>query len=302
MINTAYESTTVKTSYRKDIIRPIMIAQVKGALHALPLVGYEDIYLILSNNEETQDIPTFTQPMLIVSGTKASIVVDMRGRGNRLLVDGVLVLPKSGLEWNIIKQAMIMKVWILGGRESLYQMSDLPIKVYSRWVSEKIASTLTLDPLVARHLQVACAWWYICQHHAPAALSEDEYLSKSIYISRIAMVPNEQAYEIIAACGYIGDIVDFCNRTKVALSSPRYQQITPKLLVAALAGSWFSARETAGVAIEYPPTFLAMLHTAINERGFRDTPIAKIAEQLNKQQTFSQFNIAFNQLVLSGQH
>jgi hypothetical protein len=299
MLNTAYEATAAKNAYRKDILQPLQIARVKQVLYPITIPGYDSIYIVAGRSPELDTIPSFSQPIVVGTGRDQFIALDLRGRSSKVLDDGELVIPKNGTEWVMIKQAILQKLWLDGVRDEFYLMSELPVKVYSRWISQRVSQVLTLEPLVSKYLQAAAAWWYLCQHYPETQMGESEYLSKSTYISKMVMIPQDQVYDIISKCGYISNATDFVNKTKNAIESPRYHQLTPHVLFTALAGSWFNARETAGVAIEFPPTFLAMLHTAVNERAYRDTPISKIADQLNQRQTFQQFNVAFNRIVFS---
>ena len=51
------------------------------------------------------------------------------------------------------------------------------------------------------------------------------------------------------------------------------------MLYNALGNSWFGSNKTEliSVALEHPPTWVAMIYTAVNDRGYRKSQIGAIA-------------------------
>jgi hypothetical protein len=56
-------------------------------------------------------------------------------------------------------------------------------------------------------------------------------------------------------------------------------------------------KDVMAVAIEFPPTFLAIVHTAINDRGYNKTPLTVAAKPFDRNGAFKDFNLAFDGLL-----
>jgi hypothetical protein len=56
------------------------------------------------------------------------------------------------------------------------------------------------------------------------------------------------------------------------------------LFIAAMGAGWFGVnnKEVLAAALEHPPTWIAICHTALTDRSYRNTTIARIVERHSK--------------------
>lgn len=74
-------------------------------------------------------------------------------------------------------------------------------------------------------------------------------------------------------------IKDFCAQVKEITENNRLQAFEEGILVNLLIASWFgtNAREMIAVALEHPPTWIALVYAAFTEKSYKNTVISKIA-------------------------
>jgi len=77
---------------------------------------------------------------------------------------------------------------------------------------------------------------------------------------------------------------DLTSNIKAVVQNVRLNSFNLVGLLTLIKNSWFGerARVLLSVAIEHPPTWAAIVYEAVNERTFRNSLIAKIAERLGK--------------------
>ena len=79
----------------------------------------------------------------------------------------------------------------------------------------------------------------------------------------------------------IDSIDRFCSLCEKITGSVVFTDFTQTAYYAILNGGWFGlgARESVAIALEYPPIWVTIISLALNERTYRNSPIAKIVER-----------------------
>lgn len=261
-----------------------------------------EIKYVAEKNDYTESIPPFNHPIRVDDNV---IAIDLRAFQNRILKNdsGIVTIPEGGFATLLLKQALLQIVWENNpGR--LSDLSDLPLTVYSFWISESISKRLSLSPVSQLDVTALAAWFNICQHdnHPTQTITEIHdpvLLRHAARIARNSYVKVDRVLELIARAGYIRNVNEFVKALS-DLDDRRLSNVNVTLFYNLLAGSWFggpAAREIVSIAAEYPPYFVAMFHTAINEKMYRKTTINEIAIRYNKGDAFNRFNSGFRSLV-----
>ena len=104
--------------------------------------------------------------------------------------------------------------------------------------------------------------------------------------------------------GVVGDIPplpniqSFVNWVKKILDTPRVEDLTVGYLYIALGASYGVAyREAVAISLEYPPVFIAMVYTALNDRGYSKTGLGKIVEKVISRDNHKEFIKNVNHLI-----
>lgn len=305
MYLTPQSTTALKNMQFSKVINALELAKIGGALQPLSdgVIPKEyNILAVMQKNTATQQIPPFTQPTLLNSG---EIVLDLRGYWSQIsqsVENGRAIT--NGPAKTLIDLAQLMRIWTMSpyARSRLLTLGDLPIHTYSYWVGEGIARTISADPITQREIVELAAWFYQCQfQETKLELTEDYVYKIAGKIARITWSNIETVVSNINRVGQINTLAEFATAV-VGLQSLRTDKVNAGLIVTTLVGSWFgssSAKETAAVALEYPPAFLAMLHSACNDAFFRKSPILEIARRADKRGKFEEFNRVYANVLFT---
>lgn len=297
MFLTPQQTTALKNMQVGKVSHALELARIGGGFEPLPFAP-EGILAVL-NRGDTKDIPPFSQPMVLQTG---ELVIDLRAYWSQISHSMDLGREiTSGPARLLMDQAILEYMWIKEptSRVRMASLGDLPLHTYSYWLAEGISRTISADVTTQREIVELAAWFYYCQFEEVAFINDDVIYKVAGKIGRISWGGIDPIIEMINRVGFIPDLTAF-SRAVVALQSIRTDKVNAGLIVGALAGSWFgstNARETAAIALEYPPTFLAMLARAISDSLYRKSPIFDIAKRADKSGKFGEFLRAYTNLT-----
>lgn len=302
MYLTPQTTTALKNMQYGKITHALELAKIGGSLEALDsnITNGDFKILAVFDKSVTKQIPPFTQPFVLRSG---EIVVDLRMYWSQ--ISHSIELGKEisgGPAKTMIDYSKLMSLWLQSDatRNRLLTLGNLPIHTYSYWVGESISRTISADPITQREIVELAAWFYYCSFKSESEQFSEEYIYRlSQKIAEISWGNIETIAAMINKVGYLKDLHAFSNAV-VGLQSLRTDKVNVGLIVTALIGSWFgssNAKEVAAVAIEYPPAFLAMLHSACTDSFFRKSPLFDIAKRIDKQGKFAEFSRVYSKVL-----
>lgn len=300
MFITPYETTVGRALKQDKILHALQVAFIEESLYANLYPGNTLLYGIVKQDPSTEYIPPFNHPITVDHKT----VVDLRPISGRIydrLTDSVK-LEMVGASGLLVKQAILQQIWEHGYQDRFSALGDFPLMVYSHWLAETIGRRLSVDHATLSDLIVLSAWFYICvssTESSPYGMSEDTVIRQATRISRVGYRNFEETYERIRSAGVLRDLESFVNAAK-KLGSARLMTLNVPLVLTILSGSWFggaSAKSMIGIALEYPPYFIGMLHTSVTEKAYKNTPITTIALRFNKRDTGTRFDTAVRALI-----
>lgn len=287
MFKSPYETTAIPPYDVRGLFKDVETARAEDKLISGIVQDAPGILAIIND----ADIPVIVHPITFTSvlDKKVYTVVDLRPyRAQvRRISDNHLELPNSGpIPFNIMR-ARLQQLWNIPNGPDLFNLSTFPQTVYSNWIANTLGSRLSLDTETTISLQVLAAFWYQCQFEEgpQRKIDEADAVLYAKTVDRSTRIPMTRALDLIMAYGKtITKASEFIEAAKT-INSVRVGQATVGLLYTILATSWKGStaiREVVGVAVEYPPTFLAMLWSAVHEKTYRDTPIAQLAARYGR--------------------
>ena len=97
----------------------------------------------------------------------------------------------------------------------------------------------------------------------------------------------------------LGNITEFCSTVQNVLENVRLKDFSMGMLVTLIGNSWFgvNANKILAIALEHPPTWLAVMGSAINYKGYKNTTIAKTIDKVNKRGVGNQFITAYKNIL-----
>lgn len=248
------------------------------------------------------DIPPFAHPLVIPSKIMEGVTetfIDVRNFTRLTRDDEVVVSASMDYELSVLR-GFFQSVWNRGEYMDMLNLGHYQITIFARWLSEALTRRLALDPEIQMRVTVLAAYFYLCMFNDQVddELEDKTMLRYAAMIARSTYVNADDVIKIIEPLPFQRRASDFCRLLEEHGESARFEKFNVGLLYTIISGSWFgsNARELAAVAVEHPPTWLAMLCMATNERGYRNTVIGKLAQQYQKADEVRSFLFNIKQL------
>lgn len=279
---TAYDTRVCNGFVMSKIVNPIEDAFVQGGL----VQSDEDknVYMVQGGNMAADKIPLFAHPVQIQAHAheKPVIVVDVRHFGKwdtstqtfRIRNDREYLLAQY--------RAKLNRVWLDEAPSILQNLSGIPMVVFSSWISEAIRTKLNMEPIDQFKLSVLAAYYYQCLFIDSARdVQGDQKVKMANQIARNMKLQTADVLKVIQDIPVLDGAESFCKQAYEVTQSIRLKGLEPGTLISYLGGTWFgtNAGEIVGCAIEHPPTWLAMLLLAFEDKTYKNTTIMRIAHR-----------------------
>lgn len=283
MFKSAYETLACRSYNISDIKKYLNLARIDGTLLEARTPGkskvIRDVFVVGPDNTE---VPAFSHPFRLEDKDEVVYVIDGRPY-LRKGIDGFTITNVS--EYNqLLIRAALSKDWETTPN-SLLSLGDLPIIVFSRWMSNAITSRLGLTPEDQVKLMVVTLfYWY-------SLFRNDEFDDKdknniARKISKISYIPTNITMGLIDTIGYMEDVNAYIDTVIKVVGSTRLEKLNAGLLFSMMGGSWFglNSKEIIAVAIEHPPTFVSIIAAALESRSYRKSIIGRLVLDNDKKQ------------------
>ena len=285
--NTAYETSACAGFVTQKITAGIKQAAVSSEVRKL-----ENMPILLVEGAGTygESVPPFSHPFAFPYAywgeqERPHIAIDMRHYGRFDRNRNEFVIGQNKVEYNMaLARAKLNWVWIDRDKEILRDLSQMPMAVYASWLSENIARRYALEPAEQFNLSILAGIFYSSLFHDEEKLEERDKLRIVNAISRNLRCKAEDVIKIIDQVDVIPNVGAFCTKAAEIVSPVRLSQLNAPVLVTILGSTWSGTnhRELLGVAIEHPPTWIAILMAASSERYYHNSQLARICERFTK--------------------
>lgn len=233
-----------------------------------------------------QAVPVFHHPMAVTIPNLGStperrfLVGDARSfmtkdRSNEVYVSNVM-------EFEFLQARVgLGALWLNQGPQALRFISPLPQAIFASWVAENITRRFALDMGQQMRLQILAALFYQCQFAREEDFSDAAINRMAVPLAKVAKAPVDEAVSLLSQAGHITGLEDFVNKARMCLDNPRLESFNVGVLATIISGTWFGfgGKEIACAALEHPPTFMAMIYIALEQRGFKNAALANIVER-----------------------
>lgn len=279
MFNSPYQTTPCKDYKIEQIVNEVIAERIDGKLitfnHPIEMVG-----------PLSPSVPVFTQPLTQFEfgdrKDKPLIVLDARGmlRSNRTGDNPYSVSNFAEMELQE-QRAALQLFWQNenNSKTDLLRSGDLPAIAFVNWISRSISGKLGFDPEQQMTLTIVTAYYYSNLFYASEQFDDNVKLKIAQSIARWTRIPAESVLQVTDKLGYLADIKGFVDAVHLSIESSRVDHLERGFLYTLLGGSWFgsgSSKETVCVALEHPPTFLALVLAGLNSRSYRNATLAKV--------------------------
>lgn len=285
MFKSSHETTSGSIDFKKEIQNNLIQAKAEGSLRVYPAKMTPTLYLLVDDNIKTNTIGTFHYPYKCMDNHNNEFwVIDLRPHRNKILKDhqGELVLniPKDGTVAFLITKVLLEMQWNRFGPTTQLYMSDIPLKVFTKWLTGLIKKRYSIDPGTSERVQAIVAYYYLCLHVDEKDFSSKVFNQFLIRISRVFAIREDVLTSQLTELGHLGNFSDLV-RSLNAIPNRSMQAITEDTLYTIIASSWMGGadnRYILNASLEFPPSFIAMVSSGATETFYRRTIINTFTE------------------------
>lgn len=225
-----------------------------------------------------KDIPVFNHPLL--SSGNNWIALDLR-QCTKVDKETGKVEVRSTSEFNLAVNRFILSgMWCVDKTSTMYS-NPLPLLVYADWMSMNITRVFGLGMGDQVRLFALAAMFYASLFTEAFGKDDIEKLKLKLKKETFA---DDLIDEISDKVDKLDTIDDFCRLCYEVTGNVRVKNLDYVGLTNILSNNWFgmNANELTSLSIAHPPTWIALVYSALADRGFRNSFVAKIAETRSK--------------------
>lgn len=287
---TAYDTFVLRGTVKSKFVHPIEQAVAQGAISTLDtcsdvIPSNDHVFAAVRiDDARVANIPAQLHPIVFKhpQTQEECVFVDQRGptRPNDQVRPGSKPFKVySDFEYNVNSiRALLQAKWSETTAERFLSASRLPISVYTKLVSESLGRKLGLDYEQQFKFSVLAAFFYVGLHYDKDQFAPQDTPRIAVLIAKTCNFKVSDVLDVIDTLPLIKNIEAFCSVAQEVIQDTRVQQLTTYVLISAMGNAWFSTNssELMCVALEHPPTWMAILHAAYSERAYKNTAIANI--------------------------
>ncbi len=306
IFGTAYDTTmgsvVIVKPIQHAIEKAIIASELKSVTLNLKADGdYKPLFVTGALQSDTE-IPLFTHPITILNSKgEKYICTDLRlfiRQGAEIKdIDSAV---KNRVEYNFVKsRAILNMLWLNGHVNEMRINLAFGATVYAAWLAETIAKTFALDFGDQTTLSVISHAFYQSLFIEKKELSPSDIDKIATSIIKITKLPATTVFGILEQIKELKDINDYCKAVTDILANVRLQNFNLPVLLSIVPNSWYGTnnKEVIAAALEHPPTWLAMIYTALSERTYKTSKIYQLAEKYGKRGGSSDFELAYVRMV-----
>lgn len=307
---TAYDTTAgsiIDLSGKVEL--PIKEAMVSGVLDGVnlgiePIENCDVVFIIGGSNNESR-IPAFIHPYLIKN---------FKGM-NHLVTDARLFRTSSNeyqspkefeasvrnkTEYTFLKNRTALNLlWLKEDRRAIRSRFSFACSVFSAWLSQAISKEYALDLQDQYRLMALTIYYYHTLFVEEKQLSGEALEIAVVHTIKATKLPAATVYSLFESIGDIGNISDYCEATKVVIENVRLKDFNLAILLTVIRNSWFAtnSKEILSVALEHPPTWIAIVGSVLMERSYRSSPLFNVINFQSKRGNANEFQMNYVEML-----
>lgn len=285
---------TIKTAEAVEGLATDFQSQFKDAFSEFNL-NKRNIFLVTAKNKE---VLPFAHPMLVdfVSGSK--IVIDARSF-TKLDPNGYIHIKSDNTFRFELIRATLMDHMINGSMKDLSSIGSFPMLVFSRWLSENITKRIGLNPAEQAKLTAITAFYYESLFREDPILTEMDIVRLVQLISKITYIPINICQDVADNILPMNNIKEYVSQVIRLLDTPKMDKFSTGILLTIIMNNWYglNAKEIVCVGLEHIPTWYALVYSALNDRSYKTTGLAKVVLANDKKDMGKSFSCNLMNLI-----
>jgi hypothetical protein len=292
----SYQTLIGSSFVTKHIETEIKKSLVNGAMTSLnvEVIGTYEPRFITGMSDEN-NIPLFTHP-IIVSGLKAEkyLVTDLRPflKKQTYETSDFDSRIQNRTEYNFAKSRAILNlVWLNRDPSILKTSMMFAGMVFTTWIADAISKVYALDLKDQTMLAIITSLYYQSLFTDDSEIDEEAKRRMAVHTINATRAPSELVFEVLDKITVMNDINDYCENVKSILENIRLENFNHAGMIQILKSSWYghNALELVAISLEHPPTWIAMVYTAMSEKTYKNSSIYRVIDRVKRRGNAEEF-------------
>ena len=265
----AYETKPCMMYRLDETIREIKVANIENRV--IPLNSKSGLAISMMQPDD-RNTPPFGHPMIIDKRVYIDTRGSISGRGHDYRVTNAAEFEFASTRGYLTDYAQ------LHGYEDMANLGDLPLVSFARYLGESITRRLAFGPEEQMMVTVISALYYICLFKEKQELDDRDMQKYALRISRATRIPVEWILDRAAKFEFMDGVDDYVRVLRENVENPRMENLSVALLYGIVGGGWFglNRNEVMAVALEHPPTWIAMVKMSVIDRSYRKSGVSMV--------------------------
>ena len=272
-------------------------------------VGDVRVHFITGRYSDDQSTPIFSHPLLMTIDKQRVLVTDIRLCVNKSKVSDFEwgSLSKAALgdvasnlsELNFSRNRTILNLlWVGAGASSLRSGTMFASTVYAYWVSEMVTKMFALDGGDSMTVTIVASYYYQSLF-VDGDIDEDTKVRMMSHTIKTTKLPASEVEAVYDRLNGQGSVSMLCDMIKLVVNNVRLESLDSGGLMTLARNSWYgiNAKEIISVALEHPPTWMAIVHAALINKSYKSSTIFRVAERWGKRGLSDEYIKTINTIV-----
>lgn len=279
-------TTKIHEALIESIVKDNLIA---SSLDLRNLGSIRPIFVTALHDSEN-NIPLFSHPYYFKTHEgKEILATDMRLYLKKKVFDGTLAgLSKSiisQVEYSFMRHRAILNLeWLQGDVDALKLNLYFSTAMFGKWIADVIAKAYAIDARDQIVVAIASTYYYQALFTDNDSYDEDTLHKWQIHTCKALNTDSRFVKEVFSKMPKIVGIQSLIDCIQLSTDNVRLKDLSLVSLLTLLKNSWYgiNSKEIIAIAIEHPPTWMAIIYAALSEKTFKSSLIYKIAERVGK--------------------
>lgn len=289
MLIDIYETTVGSIYDLDDIKRELDRAFIEDIIFTSTLLNGEIVTGLLLVVGENPSLKPFNHPISynnkVITDVRSFTDIDNNSK------IGYKVTSTTNFNFMILRSKLLLLAMNVEP-SYLANIHPLPAIVYGRFVSETLTYKLGLNHDDQMRLTILATAFYLFQLEEDREdANEQTNVRLMLQVARYTHISPDAVNDTLKNIENIPNVDNFIEILKQKIDNSRMQSLNKGLFFTALTYGWkgVNAKEVMGISLEHPPTWLAVVSSAISERLQKDSPVAKIVKNYSRKGMDTEF-------------
>lgn len=272
----------------KSLKEAIIMTGPHNHLDTKSLDGIIPYYVI-----DDSSVKMFSHPILLEHDGSKYMCTDLRMVMRKdINLENISSSIKNLTEYNFAKSRTILNMyWAAGDTTNMKISLVFAEAVYVLWLSDAISKAYALDPQDRLIISIAISYFYQTLFVDKDDINEDFVQLAAAHTIKITDSDSGLVFDVIDKLVNVNNINDLTETLGDIVQTNRLKNFNLAALLTIVKNSWYglNAKEVISIALEHPPTWSAVVFTAITEKTYKNSQIARLGEMLGRRNKSDEF-------------